>query len=52
MFTNCRFGMMAWPLILISFPPAERDERPQRLDDRRGRAPAVYIAKFYWWETG
>jgi len=53
-FTNCRFGMMSWPLILISCAAAQHD--------RHGAVSStmlvavgiqmVYLAKFYWWETG
>jgi 7-dehydrocholesterol reductase len=53
MFTNCRFGMMAWPLILISF--AAKQAETTGLSDSMMVAVGlqlVYIAKFYWWETG
>jgi 7-dehydrocholesterol reductase len=53
MFTNCRFGMMSWPLILLSFA-AKQSER-YGLSDSMMIAVGlqlVYIAKFYWWETG
>jgi 7-dehydrocholesterol reductase len=53
MFTNCRFGMMAWPLILLSFA-AKQSER-YGLSDSMIVAVAiqlVYIGKFFWWETG
>jgi 7-dehydrocholesterol reductase len=53
MFTNCRFGMMAWPLILLSF--AAKQSETVGLSDSMMVAVGlqlVYIAKFYWWETG
>jgi 7-dehydrocholesterol reductase len=53
MFTNCRFGMMAWPLILLSF--AAKQAQTSGLSDSMIVAVGlqlVYIAKFYWWETG
>ena len=53
MFTNCRFGMMAWPLILVSF--AAKQAETVGLSDSMAVAVGlqlVYIAKFYWWETG
>jgi 7-dehydrocholesterol reductase len=53
MFTNCRFGMMGWPLILLSFA-AKQSER-WGLSDSMVVAVAiqlVYIGKFFWWETG
>jgi len=52
-FTNCRFGMMAWPLILLSF--AARQYQVHGLADSMIVAVGiqmVYLAKFYWWETG
>jgi len=53
MFTNCRFGMMAWPLILLSF--AAKQQQLHGLSDSMIVAVGlqlVYLAKFYWWETG
>jgi 7-dehydrocholesterol reductase len=52
-FTNCRFGMMGWPLILLSF--AARQQAIHGLSDSMAVAVGlqlVYIAKFFWWETG
>jgi 7-dehydrocholesterol reductase len=51
--TNCRFGLMAWPLVLLSFAAAQQA--------RHGLADSmivavglqlVYVAKFFWWEPG
>ena len=53
MFTNCRFGMMGWPLILLSYAAAQHER--VGLSDSMAVAVAlqlVYIAKFFWWETG
>jgi 7-dehydrocholesterol reductase len=53
MFTNCRFGMMGWPLILLSF--AAKQHQLHGLSDSMVVAVGlqlVYIAKFFWWETG
>jgi 7-dehydrocholesterol reductase len=53
MFTNCRFGMMGWPLILLSF--AAKQQALYGLSDSMAVAVGlqlVYIAKFFWWETG
>jgi 7-dehydrocholesterol reductase len=53
MLTNCRFGLMAWPIVLLSFAAAQHA--------RHGLADSmivavglqlVYIAKFFWWEPG
>jgi 7-dehydrocholesterol reductase len=53
MFTNCRFGMMGWSLILLSF--AAKQKQLYGLSDAMIIAVAlqlVYITKFFWWETG
>jgi len=53
MFTNCRFGMMLWPLLLLSF--AARQAEVHGLSSSMMVAVGlqlVYIAKFFWWETG
>ena len=53
MFTNCRFGMMGWPLIIISFAAAQHEA--VGLTDALFVSVAlqlIYIAKFFWWETG
>lgn len=53
MFTNCRFGMMAWPILLVSY--AAKQHELYGLSDSMLVAVAiqlVYVAKFFWWETG
>lgn len=53
MFTNCRFGMMSWPLILISF--AAKQHQLYGLSDSMIVAvflQMAYITKFFIWETG
>ncbi|MCA9611103.1 MAG: hypothetical protein KC619_36160 [Myxococcales bacterium] len=52
-FTNCRMGMMGWPLLIISY--AAKQQELGGLTD--GMIVAVglqliYIAKFFYWETG
>jgi 7-dehydrocholesterol reductase len=52
-FTNCRFGMMSWPLILISF--AAKQNELFGLSNSMLVSVAiqfVYISKFFLWETG
>jgi 7-dehydrocholesterol reductase len=54
LFTNCRFGMMGWALILLSFA-AKQYEKDGVLSDAMAVAVALqllYIAKFFWWEAG
>lgn len=53
MFTNCRFGMMGWGLILLSY--AAKQKELYGLSDSMIIAVSLqllYIAKFFWWETG
>lgn len=52
-FTNCRFGMMGWALIILSF--AAKQNQMGSLSDSMMVAISLqllYIAKFFWWETG
>lgn len=53
-FTNCRFGMMGWPVLLLSYAAAQV-ERHEILSDGMIVAVGIqlfYVAKFFWWETG
>ncbi|OGT34387.1 MAG: 7-dehydrocholesterol reductase [Gammaproteobacteria bacterium RIFCSPHIGHO2_02_FULL_39_13] len=52
-FTNCRFGMMSWPVIIFSF--AAKQAQLYGLSNSMIVSIAimlVYIAKFFWWESG
>ncbi|MFT7620996.1 MAG: 7-dehydrocholesterol reductase [Myxococcota bacterium] len=53
-FTNCRFGMMGWPVILVSFAAAQGELTGSISDAMLVSVgiQLVYIAKFFWWETG
>jgi len=51
--TNCRLGMMCWPLLLLSF--AAKQGELYGLSDSMLVAIAlqlIYITKFFVWETG
>jgi len=53
MFTNCRFGMMSWPIILISF--AAKQSELYGISNSMLVSVGiqlVYISKFFLWETG
>lgn len=53
MFTNCRFGMMSWGLIILSF--AAKQKELYGLSDSMVVSVTlqlVYIAKFFIWEGG
>jgi len=52
-FTNSRFGMMAWALIIISF--AAKQHELHGITDGMVVSLALqlwYIGQFFWWETG
>lgn len=52
-FTNCRFGMMAWPLIIIAF--AYKQHLVYGITDGMIVSLTLqlwYISQFFWWETG
>lgn len=52
-FSNCRFGMMAWPLLIISF--SAKQSELDGLSNAMIVSVAlqlIYIAKFFVWETG
>jgi 7-dehydrocholesterol reductase len=53
-FTNCRFGMMGWPCILLSFAAAQHNKFGYVTDGMLVSVvlQLVYIAKFFYWETG
>lgn len=51
--TNCRFGMMSWPVILLSY--AAKQESMGGLTDSLMVSvflQLVYVAKFFLWESG
>lgn len=53
MFTNCRFGMMSWSLIIISF--AAKQSELYGLSDSMLISVVlqlIYVGKFFFWETG
>ena len=54
MFTNCHFGMMGWPLILISFAAAQYARHGYVGNAMLASIgiQLVYLAKFFWWEAG
>lgn len=54
MFTNCRFALMGWPLILLSFA-AKQQELYGGISDSMLVAVSLqilYVTKFFIWETG
>src|ERR1700722_16783248 len=54
MFTNCRFGMMGWGLLLLSYA-AKQKELYDVISDSMVVALTlqfIYLTKFFFWETG
>lgn len=52
-FTNCRFGMMSWPLLLLSY--AAKQHQVYGISDSMAIAVGIqliYITKFFHWEMG
>jgi 7-dehydrocholesterol reductase len=52
-FTNCRFGMMSWALIIVSF--SYKQQELYGLSDSMFVSvllQLIYITKFFMWETG
>jgi 7-dehydrocholesterol reductase len=52
-FINCRFGMMSWGIILLSYAAKQQDL--YGLSDSMIVSVGLqllYITKFFWWETG
>jgi 7-dehydrocholesterol reductase len=53
MFTNCRFGMMSWGLLLLSY--AAKQQELYGLSNAMILSLLLqffYLTKFYFWETG
>jgi len=53
LFTNCRFGMMSWSLIILSF--AAKQSENTALSDSMLVAVGLqllFVSKFFFWETG
>lgn len=51
--TNCRIGLMLWQLLILAFSFTSY----QRIGFNSGMVvnvllQSIYLAKFYWWETG
>ena len=52
-FTNCRFGMMSWPLLILCF--AAKQYEMQGLSNSMivsVTLQLIYVAKFFHWEMG
>lgn len=50
--TNCRVGMMAWQILIVAFLLAGTRQGINAGHLANVLIQTVYIAKFFWWETG
>ncbi|KAI3524881.1 hypothetical protein L1887_03549 [Cichorium endivia] len=53
-FTNCRFGMMSWAVLAVTYC-IKQYERDGKVADSMAVSTVlmlVYITKFFWWEAG
>ncbi|KAK4301184.1 hypothetical protein Pmani_026653 [Petrolisthes manimaculis] len=51
--TNCRFGLLAWELLVVTFFLAGWQRNGFSLAHLVSVIlQTIYLAKFYWWETG
>lgn len=53
-FTNCRFGMMFWQVGIICYAFKQFEDRGYIASSLFASLciQTVYVAKFFWWETG
>lgn len=53
-FTNCRFGMMFWAVGILCFAAAQYEDTGALSSSMFVcvSLQLIYIAKFFWWETG
>ncbi|KAF2309209.1 hypothetical protein GH714_001181 [Hevea brasiliensis] len=53
-FTNCRFGMMAWAVLALTYCIKQYDQNGKVADSMFVNTilMLVYVTKFFWWEAG
>ncbi|CAN6452710.1 unnamed protein product [Victoria cruziana] len=53
-FTNCRFGMMSWAVLAVTYCIKQYEENGQVADSMLVNTALmlVYVTKFFWWEPG
>eukprot|EP00252_Welwitschia_mirabilis_P004381 TRINITY_DN14732_c0_g1_i1.p1 TRINITY_DN14732_c0_g1~~TRINITY_DN14732_c0_g1_i1.p1 ORF type:complete len:468 (-),score=58.01 TRINITY_DN14732_c0_g1_i1:391-1794(-) len=53
-FTNCRFGMMSWAILVVTYCIKQYEEYGRIADSMLASSilMLVYITKFFWWESG
>ncbi|KAF5193596.1 7-dehydrocholesterol reductase, partial [Thalictrum thalictroides] len=53
-FTNCRFGMMSWAVLAVTYCIKQYEENGSVADSMLVNTilMLVYVTKFFWWEAG
>ncbi|RHN62817.1 putative 7-dehydrocholesterol reductase [Medicago truncatula] len=53
-FTNCRFGMMSWAILALTYYIKQYEENGKVADSMLVNTTLmlVYVTKFFWWEAG
>ncbi|KAF6138401.1 hypothetical protein GIB67_032905 [Kingdonia uniflora] len=53
-FTNCRFGMMSWAVLAVTYCIKQYEENGRVADSMLVNTALmlVYVSKFFWWESG
>ncbi|CAL0335325.1 unnamed protein product [Lupinus luteus] len=53
-FTNCRFGMMAWAVLTVTYCIKQYEANGKVSDSMLVNTilTLVYVTKFFWWEAG
>jgi 7-dehydrocholesterol reductase len=53
-FTNCRFGMMSWAVLAVTYCIKQYEMNGRVADSMLVNTALmlIYITKFYWWESG
>ncbi|KAF5741628.1 7-dehydrocholesterol reductase [Tripterygium wilfordii] len=53
-FTNCRFGMMSWAVLAVTYCIKQYEEYGKVADSMLVNTVLmlVYVTKFFWWEAG
>ncbi|WJX48599.1 7-dehydrocholesterol reductase [Trifolium repens] len=53
-FTNCRFGMMSWAVLALTYCIKQYEENGKVADSMLVNTilMLVYVTKFFWWEAG
>ncbi|KAG8070646.1 hypothetical protein GUJ93_ZPchr0006g46439 [Zizania palustris] len=53
-FTNCRFGMMSWAVLAVTYSIKQYEMNGQIADSMLVNTALmlIYVTKFFWWESG